>query len=360
MRRSFGLVVGAVLLAGCGAPAAAPQEMASAVDVSVAGSPAPTSYPLTVQNCGTSVTFERPPQRVLILNGASVAEVESLLALDLGDRVIANAQSYGVSDEPGVVERIAALPTGGLTQNDQFDVPAEQTLAAGADLVLSTWPGAFSAQSGFATREQLAAVGADTLVNPVNCANGNPAATPEDRAVYESASPRSSLEFLLLLGQVFDVQDRAYAVARDLGARIAAVNAAVVGRPAPRVLIVFPGMSMMNESGLPAVFTGGIFNTLLAAAGAVPAFPDADTEFVRTVNAEQLAAVEVDLLVVGAYTPGEVTEQDAQRLFDAFPLWTASRDRRFVRVSDGVYLGPANVYAIEKIARAAHPDAFPT
>ncbi len=359
MRRWFGWGVGAVLLAGCGAPVAAPDELAAAVDVSVAGSPGRTSYPLTVQNCGTSVTFERPPERVLILNGASVAEVESVLALDLGDRVIANAQSYGVSDAPGMVERIAALPTGGLTQNDRFDVPAEQTLAAGADLVLSTWPGAFAAGSGFATREQLAAVGADSLVNPVNCANGNPAATPEDRAVHASASPRSSLEFLLLLGEVFDVQDRAHAVARDLGARIAAVNAAVVGRPAPKVLIVFPGMSMMNESGLPAVFTGGIFDAVLAAAGAVPGFPDADAEFVRTVNAEQLAAAEVDLLVVGACTPGEVTEQDAQRLFDAFPQWAASRDRRFVGVSDGAYLGPANAYAIEEIARAAHPDAFP-
>lgn len=358
MRRSFGLVVGAVLLAGCGAPAAAPQEVAGAVDVSVVGSPGPTSYPFTVDNCGTPVTFERPPERVLVLNGTSVAEVQSLLALDLGDRVIANAQSYGVSDEPGMVERIAALPTGGLTQNDQFDVPAEQALALGADLVLSTWPGGFTAEAGFATREQLAAVGADTLVNPVNCALGNPAASPEEQAVYDAASPRSSLEFLLLLGQVFDVQDQAHAVARDLGERISAVNEAVVGRPAPRALVVFPGMSMMNENGLPAVMAGGIYDSVLA--GAVNSFAGPDRmDLTRTINAEQLAAAEVDLLVVAAFTPGEVTEQDAQRIFDAFPQWAASRERRFVGVSDGVYLGPANVHAIEKIARAAHPDAFP-
>jgi iron complex transport system substrate-binding protein len=50
---------------------------------------------------------------VLILSGASVAEVESVLALDLDGSVLANAQSYGVSDEPGMAERVAALPTGG-------------------------------------------------------------------------------------------------------------------------------------------------------------------------------------------------------------------------------------------------------
>jgi iron complex transport system substrate-binding protein len=348
-----------LVVAGCAADAEGPAPaVAAAVDVSVAGDPQRTSYPFTIDNCGVPVTFERPPERVLILNGTSVAEVESMLALGLGDRVIANAQSYGVSDEPGMTEKIKPLPTGGLTQNDQFDVPAEQTLAAGADLVLSTWPGGFSAENGFATREQLAAVGANTLVNPVNCAMGRPEASEEEKAAYASASPRSSLEFLVLLGQVFDVQERAYAVARELGDRIAAINAAVVGRPAPKVLVVYPGMSMMNDNGLPAVMAGWIYDAVVEAAGGVNAFPDADADFTRTINAEQLAAAEVDLIAIGAFTPDEVPEQDAQRLFDAFPQWAASRNRAFVTVSDGMYLGTTNVWAIEKIARVAHADRF--
>lgn len=84
-----------------------------------------TQYPLTIDNCGREVTFEHAPERVLILYGASVAEVESMLALGLGDRILANAQTYGVSDVDGMVEQIAALPTGGLNLNENFEVPKE-------------------------------------------------------------------------------------------------------------------------------------------------------------------------------------------------------------------------------------------
>lgn len=343
--------------AGCGAAVSA-GEATRPAEVSVPGTPARTSYPLTVDNCGVPITFTAPPRRVLVLNGTSVAEVESMLALGLEDRVIANAQSYGVSDEPGMTERIAALPTGGLTQNQQFDVPAEQVLAAGADLVISTWSGGFNAEVGFATREQLAAAGTDTLVNPVNCAHGKPDATEAERRANAAASPRSSLEFLVLLGRIFDVQDRAYAAAGELADRIERVSAAVAGAPVKKMLIVFPGMSMMNDNGLPAVLAGGIYDQVLAAAGGVSSFPGEGRDLTRTINAEQLAAAEVDLLVVGAFTPNENQEQDAQRIFDAFPQWEASKHRAFVAVSDGVYLGTTNAWAIEKIAKAAHPDRF--
>lgn len=344
-------------LAGCGG-ASSPAGPAPLLDVSVAGTPQRTSYPITIDNCGVPVVFEAAPRRVLLLNGTSVAEVESMLALGLGDRVVANAQSYGVSDEPGMTDRIAALPTGGLTLNQQFEVPAEQVLAAGADLVISTWSGGFSAETGSATRQQLAAAGTETLVNPVNCAMGKADPTVAEQAANAQASPTSSLEFLVLLGQIFDVQARAYTVAGELGGRIKAVSTAVAGRPAKKMLIVFPGMSMMNDNGLPAVLTGGIYDQVVAAAGGVSSFPGEKSDFTRTINAEQLAAAEVDLLVIGAFIPDEKLDEDAQRLFDAFPQWAASRNRAYVKVSDGVYLGTTNAWAIEKIAKVAHPDRF--
>ncbi len=349
------LACSALLVSACGAPAPAVTPPVAA-DLSVPGQPARTTYPLTIDNCGTSVTFTQPPRKVLILSGASVAEAESLIALDLGDRVIANAQSYGVSDEPGMAERVAALPKGGLTQNKNFDVPAEQVLASGADLVVSTWAGGFSPDSGFASREQLTAAGINSLVNPVNCALGNPKATEAEKATMAGAGPRSSLEFLVLLGQVFDVQDKAYAVSNDLAQRIGKVSASVAGAPVKKMLIVFPGMSMMNANNLPAVFTGGLYDRLLAAAGGENTFVGKDTDFTRTMNAEQLAAADVDLLVVGSYTPNEKPAEDAQRIFDAYPDWTASKNKAWVAVSDGVYLGPANAWAVDKIAKAAHPD----
>lgn len=350
------VVVPALVLAGCDASSDDEGQVAGAVTVPVEGTPAATSYPLTIDNCGVEQTFTGPPRRVLVLNGTSVAESESLIALGLGGTVIANAQSYGVSDIPGMAKEVAALPTGGLSRNKNFDVPAEQTLSSGADLVISTWPGGFSAKSGFATREQLAAAGANTLVNPTNCAMGDPAATKEEKATLEQATVADSLSFLTLLGQVFDVQERAHAVAEDLASRIEAVSAAVAGQSAPSMLVVSPGMSAMNSNGLPAVLTGGIFDSVVRAAGGRPAFAGAGSDLTASMNAEQLAAADVDVVVVYSFTPDAVAGEDAARLFEAYPQWQASKDQRFVAVSDGVYLGPANADAVEKIAEVAHPD----
>lgn len=348
----------ALVLAGCAAPGGDGGPAVAAFDLRLPPPAGPTRYPLSIDNCGMRLTFSAPPQRVLILNGTSVAEVESMVALGLGDRVLANAQHYGVSDQPGLTERIDALPTGGLSQNRHFDVPAEQVLASGADLVISTWSGGFDPALGFATREQLAAAGMLSLVNPVNCAMGKPDATPEERQTHLAASPRDSLDFLLLLGQIFDVPGRAHAVATDLANRIDRVRATVAGRPAKKMLVVFPGMSMMNDNGLPAVLAGGIYDRVLRAAGGVNSFPRGGPDLTRTINAEQLAVAEVDLLVVGAFTPGEVPEREARRLFDAYPGWAAARNNAWVGVSDGVYLGTTNAWAVEKIAKAAHPESF--
>ena len=150
--------------------------------------PTATHYPLTITNCCQTETFTKPPSRVLILNGSSVAEVESMIVLGLQKSIIANAQSYGVSDIPGMVAAIKKIPTGGLTLNKNYDVPAEQTLSLKPDLVLSTWYGGFNSKSGFASRQELAQAGANTLVTPLQCALGNPHPTAAEQHAYDSAT----------------------------------------------------------------------------------------------------------------------------------------------------------------------------
>ncbi|MXQ64273.1 ABC transporter substrate-binding protein [Actinomadura rayongensis] len=318
----------------------------------IASGPAgPTAYPLTFDNCGTKVTFRRSPRRVLILNGTSVGEVESFLMLGLGGTVVANAQSYGVSDDPSMIGRIKALPTGGVTMNRNFDVPAEQVLKLRPDLVVSTWSGGFDAKKGFATREQLAAAGITSLVNPVNCASGKPDATPAEKTAHKNQSINSSLEFLLLLGRIFDVQQRATTLVDGLRARVDAVRRRVASQR-KKVLIAYPGMAMMNANGLPAVMTGGIYDDVIRAAGGVNAFSGQGENLTRTLSREQLAAAQVDVLVVGLFTPQEKGDAEAAKLFAAYPQWRASRTRTYTVVSDGVYLGPLNAAGVEKIAEA--------
>ncbi len=316
-----------------------------------------TEYPLTIDNCGREVTFEAPPEKVVIMNGASVGEVESLLVLGLEGAILANVQSYGLSEDPAMVERIAALPDGGLTTNENFDVPAEQMLALEPDLVISTAASGFDPAYGFSSRDELAAVGADSLIHPANCALGAADATAEQQEAFENAGVEDSFAFLRLLGRVFDVQDRAEEVVADLSASIDAVEVAVEGAERPTALIVFPGMAMMNANGLPAVMSGGIFDDVLERSGTVNAFAG-DTEVTASLSQEQLAAADVDLLVVGGFTPDEDLDDAAQALFETYPDWAASQNGDYVTVSDGVYLGPLNAMAIEKIARSANPDRF--
>ncbi|GAA2582336.1 ABC transporter substrate-binding protein [Actinomadura fulvescens] len=336
--------------AGCGGSPSGADTVSSGADAP----PAKTSYPLTFDNCGQKITFARPPRRVLILNGTSVAEVESVVLLGLQKHILANAQSYGVSDDPSMIPAIKALPTGGLTMNKNFEVPAEQVLAAKPDLVISHWSGGFDAKKGMATREQLAAAGITTLVNPVNCAYGKPAATEAERRRYKNASIESSHDFLRLLGRVFDVQHKAAEVTADLRRRIEDVRARTAGRTPKKVLIAYPGMAMMNAHGLPAVWTGGVADQVLKAAGGVNAFAGLAPEAVASINKEQLATAQVDVLVVGAFQPTEDPAAEARRLFAQYPQWSASRTGTFATVADGVFLGPLNAVAVEKLAKAVH------
>ncbi|AZH84589.1 ABC transporter iron(III)/siderophore-binding protein [Plantibacter sp. PA-3-X8] len=357
-QRRTALAVGSAFLlaalAGCSAQAAAPQAALTDGTKLTGGA---TSYPFTIDNCGYEQTFEKAPERVVLLNGASVSEVESMVMLGLSDAVLANAQNYGMSDSPELVEQIDALPTANLDMGS-FDIPSEQLLALKPDLVISTWSGGFDADAGQATREELAGLGIESIVNPANCAMGKDDATDAERETFASATIESSFDFLNLVGNVFDVQAAAQALVDEQRQQIEAVSLAVDGADRPTGLIVFPGMSMMSANGLPAVMAGGIFDDVLERAGVTSSFANADTDLTENITEEQLAAADVQLLVVGGFMPGEDLDAAAAKIFAAYPQWEASRTNNYVKVSDGVYVGPTNAAAIDKIARAAHPDAF--
>ncbi|MGO4425799.1 iron ABC transporter substrate-binding protein, partial [Streptomyces sp. MCAF7] len=116
-------------------------------------------YPVTLDNCGQSETFKKDPSRVVVMNGASVAEVSTLLALGLQDKIVANQQTYGMSEVAGRAAAIKALPTGDIKVNEAYDIPREAMLGLRPDLVLSVTTYGFDQKNGFATREQLKQVG---------------------------------------------------------------------------------------------------------------------------------------------------------------------------------------------------------
>ncbi|MET9342568.1 ABC transporter substrate-binding protein [Nonomuraea sp. NPDC003804] len=337
MSRFAMLAAACLMLAACGTttPTARPQPPSSAAA-------AEAGYPVTIRNCGKDYTFTAAPRRVVVMNGGSIGEVSSLLALGLGDRIVANAQSYGASDEPGWVEAVAALPSGGFKRTSFNDIPRESMLGLRPDFVLATSGRQFEPRDGFATREELRAAGAATYTPESTCGVG----------VRQDQSIEDSYTLLRDLGRIFHVSDRAEKLVAESRRRIAAVSAKVAGRPRPKVMLIIPGMSM-GSNAFSSIGAKGIWNDIFAKAGAVNAFEHTSDDLFTNLSKEQVAATKVDAVVIVDWLNPD-PDAEARKLFAQFPHW----GRKYVVLADSAYVAPNNATAVEKIARVIHPEAF--
>ncbi|WP_055612403.1 ABC transporter substrate-binding protein [Streptomyces phaeochromogenes] len=310
-----------------------------------AAAAAKSGYPVTLDNCGVPEKFTKAPSRVVTMNGASVAEVSTLLALGLGDRIVANQQSYGMSEVAGRAKAIKALPNGDVKLNDAYDIPREAMIGLRPDLVLSTTSYGFDEKNGFATREQLKGVGAGTYVSPQGCDQDTSKMTIAD-----------SYTLLRDMGKVFNVSDRAEKLITTSEKNIAGVSAKVKGEKQPKVMVLFSNMTM-GGNDFSSVVAKGIYNDILAKAGGSNAFENASKTSFADLSKEKVAATDVDALVVIGYNDPNPAAY-AKKLLKEFPQWPAAKNDKYVAVSDSMYLGPSNDLAVEKIAKMLHPDKF--
>lgn len=340
------LAVACLGLSACGSDGGGTKPVAADAGTGPVGR---TAYPLTIENCGKTYTYTKPPSRVVVMSGGSVAEVSSLLALGLGDRIVANAQSYGASDEPGRAEAIAALPTGGVKKNEMMDIPREAMLAQRPDFVMSTYGGGFAADSGFATRDDLAAVGANTYVPRATC--GGPGSVDGTQTIEDSYA------VLRDLGRIFDVGDRAEQLIAASRKQIGEVASKVSGQQSrPKVMLIIPGMNM-GSAEFSSIGANGIWNDIIGKAGGVNAFDGTTKELFANLSKERVAAAQVDAVIIVDYLNPDPAA-DAAKLFARFPQWEAAENNTFVVLSDSVYLGPNNATGVDRLARLLHPQAF--
>ncbi|MEU2896028.1 ABC transporter substrate-binding protein [Streptomyces sp. NPDC001273] len=330
-----------LLTAGCGGSSG--DDKASTKTTETAASK--SGYPVTLDNCGQSQTFEKAPSRVVVMNGASVAEVSTLLALGLQDKIVANQQSYGMSEVAGRAAAIKALPTGDIKLNEAYDIPREAMLGLRPDLVLSVTTYGFDQKNGFATREQLKQVGANSYVSPQGCDDDPSKMTVAD-----------SYKLLRDMGQIFNVRDKAEKLIAASEKNIAAVSARVTGEKKPKVMVLFSNMSM-GSNDFSSVLANGIVNDILAKAGASNAFSDTTKATFADLSKEKVAATDVDAVVVISYNDPNPAAY-AEKLLKEFPQWPAAKNNTYVTLSDSMYLGPSNDLAVEKIAKLLHPEAL--
>jgi iron complex transport system substrate-binding protein len=382
---SFVLIL---LLGACGAPAAAPNtsnrgatESAPTMNMSStmpmngtmtsehgmggmamgSGAPVPTvtpgvpanipaatpdlaAFPVTIHNCGRTLTFRKPPERVVALYPLTA---EFLLRLGLGDRIIGAAFTQADPVAPDLVAAFQKLPV--LTTDS---APSKEVLlTARPDFVIDNFPGLFYAESrGMASIDQLAANGAQAYTLTARCEGNEVNGKVED--LYTDIGN---------LGKIFGVGDRATQLIDALRGRVAAVQAKIAGKPPVRVMIYDSGVGPINVFG-----TGAIAN-VVEHAGGHNEFADASTnrEFLM-LSAEEVASRDPDVFVLlerygsRMMSMGKdlTTQEAADFLIKTFPNTAAAKNKRVVIVPyQQLYTGLLTIDGIETLAKAFYPEA---
>jgi iron complex transport system substrate-binding protein len=172
---------------------------------------APTVYPLTLENCGSTLTFQHAPARTVTIGQAGT---EMLYAMGLADKVVGTSLWFN-----NVLDKYKA-------QNDKIERLAdnepsfEAVIGKRPELVAVELEWMVGPQGAVGTREQFHELKIPTYLLPSDCeakdnlvgADGTRLAPFSIDSIYKSVSQ---------LAQIFDVQDRGQQLNDQLKASLA-------------------------------------------------------------------------------------------------------------------------------------------
>ncbi|WP_370207768.1 ABC transporter substrate-binding protein [Pararhodobacter marinus] len=200
----------------------------------------PTAYPLTIENCGVSVTFDAAPQNAVAL-GQNSAEI--MLMLGLEDRMGATA-FWPNAVLPELAEANAQVET--LT----VEFPTlESVLSVQPDMVAAMLVTLLGPDSRVAKREDFHALGIPTYLSPSACST-----TENPNDIYGNRAELWNMELVYQeiseLARIFDVADRGDALIADFREREAALRAEFAPRDDLTFLFWFSSPSPSDDAYL--------------------------------------------------------------------------------------------------------------
>lgn len=294
---------------------------------------------VTVDNCGAPLVFESQPER-LVVHDINMSEMA--FALGLQDKMV------------GVTGITGWYKTSPEFDQARGDIPelapkyptVENLVSASPDLFFAGWyygmkPG------GDVTPDTLAPFGIKTMVLTESCVH------------LDKERPQASMDLLfndiLRLGQVMQVENRAKALVAGWQQQLAEIEAKTSQQPKPRVFLL--------DGPADAPFTAGQFaipDAMISAAGGESVTHDLETSWGRT-SWEAVAAANPEFLVLLDYQNGNGAE-DTFKFLQEHPVMAhvdAVKNARWVGLRyEELTPGPANIAAIEKMARAMHPGLY--
>ncbi|HIW62064.1 MAG TPA: ABC transporter substrate-binding protein [Candidatus Stackebrandtia excrementipullorum] len=232
------------------------------------------THPLTVENCGTDVVFESPPERVVLLESAPITILDEL---DLLDRVVSRAGTFTseyYSDD--LNSRIDEIPV--LSE----DIDASGHLVLSQEVVIAEQPDLVLGLPDGMTREGLADSGANVLVQSVYCPDVEP--TTFD-TLYEQ---------IQMYGTVFDRHREADELIASLQDRVSAVTDATADAPERTAAVLYPSI---GGGPLYTYGSASMAQPQLDAAGFVNVFEES-AERVFEVSIEELIDRDPDVLIL--------------------------------------------------------------
>ncbi len=310
-----------------------PEAFAATGGAIVPAEPDLAAFPVTIENCGRTLTFDAPPERI-VTTYPNAAEL--LIRLGLGERIVGSMYHQDTPVSPEVEAAFNQIPT----QYERYP-SKEELVTLQADFALATYDAFdFSGENGMPTIDEAAALGLPVYGMSTECGGG----------VKTDATLSMIYEDVLTLGKIFGVEARAEALAAEMQGRVAAVQAKVTGATPLKATIYYGGEGPLG------VFTNGIYGDLLALAGGATVFPD-EPQNSAEISVEVLAAANPDVIFVLEY--GTPFEQMRDYLRTTFPNIDAVKNDRIVLVDGGIFPpGYRNVEAVEVFAKAMHPEAF--
>jgi len=295
--------------------------------------------PVTVDNCGTDLTFANVPERVVVHD---INMSEMAFALGLQEKIVGLTGITGwYKTSPEFDEKRGEIP-----ELAPKYPTMENLIAASPDLFVAGWyygmrPG------GEVTPDTLAAQGIQTLVLTESCVHLH-----EDRPV---ASMDLLFDDVVRLGTVFDKKAEAEALVAGWKSELLEIDTAI---PDENRLRVF-----LYDSGTDKPFTAGryaITTAMIEAAGGKNVMSDMETSW-GTTSWEAVAAANPQFLVLLDYQDGSGAE-GLMKFLKEHPIMSltdAVQNERYVPLRyEELTPGPSNIAAISKIAEAMYPGSF--
>lgn len=324
------LAAGLLLLTACGGD--------GSTGTAAAGGTA-DGFPVTLKNCGRTVTVQAPPERAVSVDQGST---EILLSLGLADRLAATATwtdpvMKGLEKANAGVERIS-----------ENRPSSEKVLDQEPDFLSASFTSTL-AKGGVAPREQFEQLGVPTYISPADCA-GKDNSGGGDGARTAPLTMDSVYTEVRELARVFGVPERGDALVKKLRAR---VERATDGVDASDTSLLYwfsdsKAPYLAGCCGAPGVITEEL--------GAKNVFDDTRDEWPQ-ISWETVADRNPDVLVIGDLTRTTQTAESAAKKIDFLEsnpvtrTMDAVKNRRYVLLS-GQALNPT-IRTVEGLERVA-------